>query len=141
MVVIWYSPKIISLTTALDNIPGDDIFLKMDIEVAEYQVIDQIIHNQSRIPIMAIEFHNIRDNHEHYRAIQSLLKHYHIVHTAANNYHTVTDGEKTDLVELTFIRKDIKCEPDNRNITYPRADLDRPQIPENPIISKLIFED
>ena len=77
----------------------------------------------------------------HQNAIKSLLKHYNIVHLTANNYHPLKDGEKADLVELTFVRKDVKCEMEKGNIKYPRKELDQPQIPENPQVKNIIFAD
>ncbi len=41
----------------------DDIFLKMDIEGAEYEILNKDLNTISKkVKYLAIEFHNIKDN-------------------------------------------------------------------------------
>jgi len=110
-----------------------DIFLKMDIEGAEYAVMDQIIDNHQRISGLAIEFHHLDKKAAEFNlAINKLNNHFRIVHIHGNNctpYCTASDFPST--VEVTFVHKAKMPEGAGlQDRKYPRADLDVPNTPE-----------
>ncbi len=100
-------PYDVNLKTALDRVSGNNIFLKMDIEGSEYEIVDQIIFAKERIIGMAVEFHetDIRRN-QFIKTIKDIQNHYEIVHIHANNYASIADDFLPKTLEISFLRKD-----------------------------------
>ncbi|WP_125778642.1 FkbM family methyltransferase [Pseudoalteromonas rubra] len=121
--------------------PEDTVFLKMDIEGAEYQVIDDLCKHADRINVVAAEFHNLDTHTEHFNQfIAAMSERFHVVHIHGNNYGRYVDTiDFPETVEITFINKVLM--PDARPSThsYPVAGLDFPNNPKKPDYS-LAFE-
>jgi hypothetical protein len=86
-----------------------NIFLKVDIEGMEYDVMDDILEFEERIGSMVLEVHHI---HSRFAAFQTLMhslqKYYHIYHIHENNYSDMTSTSGfPDAIELSLVRKDI----------------------------------
>lgn len=114
------------LTTAIDRLDKDNIFLKMDIEGGEYTLTKDICDNQSRIAGMVIEYHGAASTSKHcfLEELPLLTEYYQVVHIHANNSGPVINGFP-DYLELTFLRKDLCTNDQQRLVTYIN-DLDRP---------------
>lgn len=111
---------------AVNNIPGDKIFVKLDIEGAEYSCIDGIVKNENRIIGMTIEFHNINLTNNFFDSIKRLQTGYEIVHMHANNVTSPPEnGLLPHLLEITMVRRDYLDKLEVRNHVY-LCDLDRP---------------
>ena len=121
----------VEMPEILQRIQHDEIFLKMDIEGSEYQLIGDVCQNSQRIIGLAIEFHEVGGaNHERFvRAISDLQERYHIVHVHGNNYSRVTQCSLPDVLEITFIRKDLLAPTVKKKNLYELG-LDHPNNPK-----------
>jgi hypothetical protein len=114
------------LATALERIPGNNIFVKMDIEGGEYTLTRDICNNRLRIMGLVIEYHGAASTSQHcfIEEVPVLCEHYQCVHIHANNSGPVIN-EFPDYLELTFLRRDLCTTTAQRTDTYI-DDLDRP---------------
>ena len=106
-----------------------DIFLKMDIEGAEYKVTEDIINNVERIGYIACEYHHIAENPERFnKTINKLSEHFYLAHIHGNNHGAYsTELDFPDTVELTWVNKNlVPLEPTLSDNSYPISNLDNP---------------
>jgi hypothetical protein len=116
------------------------VFLKMDIEGGEYEVLP--IHPSliESIAGMVVEFHLIDKNWSAFQSIMSaLMQDYFIAHIHGNNFDGYIPGyaiPKT--LEISFVRKDLlESEPIYKETSYPIQGLD---MPCNPKYADLIIK-
>ena len=114
---------------------GHDVFVKMDIEGSEYEIIPDIAKNHPRIRCLVAEFHRLHKRTEEFnQAVRALARHFSIVHVHGNNigpYDETIDFPIT--VETTWVNKDlIKDELGPSTMSYPREGLDSPNTPTKP---------
>ncbi len=128
----------ISVARLLDTtgvVRDHGVFLKMDIEGAEYRLIPEIVSHAKRFGCIVAEFHGLRRKARLFnQSIAMLRGHFDIVHIHGNNYsrYDPTNDFPT-AVEITFVNKALmpgETVPSERE--YPRADLDRPNHPGRP---------
>jgi hypothetical protein len=132
------SPRDITLDAILGaNASGGkhDVFLKMDIEGSEYEIVPDIIRKHIRIRCLAAEFHRLDKRTEEFnQAMRLLAQHFSIVHIHGNNigrYDTTIDFPIS--VEITWVNRDLlECEPGHSTLSYPREELDFPNTPTKP---------
>jgi len=97
---------IISFRDIFSDIVGRDfqrVFLKMDIEGAEYRVLDQILEVSDRLSGMVAEFHDIDLHMDRIEAFVKALP-LRLCHVHCNNYnHLLEDGSPT-AIECSFTR-------------------------------------
>ena len=83
-------------------IKKDNIFLKIDVEGAEYRFLDDLISNQNRISGLVIELH---DCDIHLKKIKEFIRSFdlNLIHIHANNHAPIKleDGLPV-VIELTF---------------------------------------
>ena len=110
-----------------------NVFLKMDIEGSEYEVISDIVQHYHRIRCIAAEFHNLdKSPGDFNKAIRALTQKFCIVHIHANNYGGYHDNFPAT-VEITFINKSLLEQPLLPSThQYPRENLDFPCNPKIP---------
>lgn len=113
------------------DIAGSGIFLKCDIEGAEYDLLPDIITNTKNFTGMAFEFHEI-NNPKNFDALVNFIGKVNqkLVHLHVNNYFYYINGTDCipDILELTFSSADnIIYKP---NLTLPHT-LDQPNNPGN----------
>lgn len=114
------------LSKAVDLLPVQNIFLKLDIEGSEYSCIDDIIENKHKVIGMVIEFHEIENYDRFETSIKKLQKSYDIVHLHANNTLPYPpDGEIPYVMEITLIRKDYVTDNSLRHTVF-LFDFDQP---------------
>ncbi len=124
-----------TLSSILDNIDSQNIFLKIDIEGSEYRIFDEIIANQNRITGVALELH---DCDLHLDRIERFIKTFDLklVHIHANNCdHIKLDDESPTALELTFSKHGKLAD-----IAYLPHKLDMPNRTSAPEI-QLIIQD
>jgi hypothetical protein len=112
-----------------------DVFLKMDIEGSEYEIVPDIIKNHPRIRCLVAEFHRLHKRTEEFnQAIRALARHFSIVHIHGNNIGPYDETINFPItVEITWINKDIlPDEPGPSTMSYPREGLDFPNTPTRP---------
>ena len=106
---------------------GNNAFLKMDIEGAEYAVIPDICKAKNLLG-MAVEFHNLDfpERRISFKStIESISDNYNIVHIHANNYGGINEDGLPHTLEISFLRKDLCSSSEKRYDAYLH-DLDTP---------------
>ena len=93
----------ITLNKILLKIDKNKIFLKIDIEGSEYEILQEILDNQSKILGLAIEFHQCNLNMKN---IINFIEKFNLdlVHIHANNYDKFYDNRIPDILEITFAK-------------------------------------
>ncbi|MEK9570119.1 MAG: FkbM family methyltransferase, partial [Paracoccaceae bacterium] len=93
----------ISFESIMNDADCDNILLKIDIEGAEYKILNQLIEHKSKICGMVIEFHDIPNNLEQ---IKNFIANFDlpVVHVHANNFAPVDINGSAPVMELTFSR-------------------------------------
>ena len=117
----------ISIDKIFNNLPIDaKVFLKIDVEGAEYQLLESIIKVQSRLTSLAIEFHNL--DHDRYLELESFIDSFDLVlsHTHVNISGKINNNTAS-VIELTFVRGLVK---DNKVKKLPHS-LDMDSYPNN----------
>lgn len=107
------------------------IFLKMDIEGSEYNWIKGLSEERLKhFKQIVIEFHGINSNmwfpiyELKVEALQKLSKTHYLIHAHGNNHSHLVCGVP-DVMELTFINKDLFKQPlkyNKRNLPIPNLD-------------------
>ncbi len=104
--------KYCTLKSVLKKIDSNNIFLKIDVEGAEYRFLDTLIENQKRITGLVIELH---DCDIHIGKIRKFIENFNLclVHVHANNYAPIRLDDGLPLVlELTFSGNAELSEPE-----------------------------
>lgn len=117
--------------TQISNANAKNIFIKMDIEKAEYQVFNSIIKTDKMVAGMVVEFHQIDVYSKEFNSIiDKALEKYHIVHIHGNNYGKLIDYiDFPSSVEITFMLKDfVKGPIELSDASYPTIGLDMPNL-------------
>lgn len=117
------------------------VFLKMDIEGGEYDVLDDLMMKSKQIRVIAAEFHNLDTRTAEFNHfIDKILEKFVVVHVHGNNYGAFSETINfPESVELTLVNKDLVDKMEFTNHSYPRKDLDFPNNPRKEDYS-LIFE-
>jgi hypothetical protein len=105
---------------------SSSIVLKVDIEGDEYRILPSITKNAEKFTAIIIEFHNIGVclvNFEKY--VKEISKTHIIEHVHANNFSDLTSCGLPDVMEVTFIRKELH-QSGKKEKRYPIAKLDYP---------------
>lgn len=119
----------------------NNIFLKMDIEGAEYNWLLHISEEQlHKFKQIVIEFHGINDDtwlckhSDKVKCFEKLSKTHYIVHAHGNNYANVTNNIP-DVIELTYINKTYFSNIPELNTDYlPITHIDNPNRYDKPDI-------
>lgn len=106
----------------------DKIFLKIDIEGSEYEILDQINQYKNVITGIVIEFHETSKNMKKIIYFISIIKDVlSLVHIHGNNYSIKSKNQNPEAIELTFFNnKFFKKENRKNNKSYPIKGLDHP---------------
>ncbi len=116
------------------------IFLKIDIEGSEYEILNQIISIQNKIQGIVIEFHNVTQNLDTIK--EFLLKintNLNLVHIHANNYSVKEVNQFPEAIELTISNINLDNQDFEKARDYPLKNLDFPNSKRSPDI-KIAFE-
>jgi hypothetical protein len=113
------------------------LFIKMDIEGAEYETLLNTSHDiYKRISGLVIELHNISPYNAHTISLLNLLSdHFYLIHAHANNsggFITTNDTQIPQVIECSFIRKDPS---DIIDVAYVPNHADKPCDPLLPEIN------
>ena len=111
-----------------------DVFLKMDIEGAEYEIAQDIAKHHERIRCIAGEFHDLdKRTKEFNECFELLTQHFYFLHVHGNNGAPYDDANDfPTCVEITLINKDVL----GKDIFFLTADLPRAglDVPNNPAV-------
>lgn len=120
----------VTLTDVINSLSVEErknILLKIDIEGAEYSILDDIIKHADCLVGFIVEFHGL-EHGENLSKIQSFIERFSLklVHTHVNNYSLGKSNGKTCAIECTFTSYDVKEE---KLLALPH-ELDQPCSPE-----------
>ncbi|MDR2803422.1 MAG: hypothetical protein LBB22_03925 [Treponema sp.] len=114
----------------MSNVKNLSMFIKMDIEGAEYKALPRLSPYFDKINGMAIEFHDLNHRKTFEEITAPLLNNYYIAHIHANNAGGhIINSLLPMVIEITFIHKSM-LPGDVRLSTYkyPIKGLDSPNI-------------
>ena len=113
----------ISIKDIINN--HEDIFLKIDIEGYEYEILSEITRHSKKLISLIVEFHDINLNLDKIKKFIVDNQYLKLIHIHANNFKEVNiDGNPND-IELTFVninKIDIFKKKSQKN--YPIDGLD-----------------
>jgi len=94
-----YKPRFISFNEIISQ-NLNSVFLSIDIEGSEYELLDDIIYFSKNLTGLNIEFHNV---HENLEKIKSFIKRFDLllIHTHINNFGSIVNGTPS-VIELSF---------------------------------------
>ncbi len=138
------SHKVASFTKQIENagLKNKKVFIKMDIEGAEYDAFDDILKHVQNITGLVVEFHFTKTEEmpKAIQLLQNINKDFYLVHLHSNNcVHKKRqfsvqniNGKLTKVLELTFIHKSLvtKAEP-MKDQNFPKT-IDQPNCPLKP---------
>lgn len=114
----------------------NSVFLKMDIELSEFRILDDVLRFARYINGIAIEFHSLDIMWERFVGhINRLKEHYFITHIHGNNFAGCIPNTHTpSTLEMTFIHKSNFSDSavEYNRTDYPLEDLDYPNNPRQP---------
>lgn len=97
--------------SAIKTIPTNSlnkVFLKIDIEGDEYEVLDSLNKEIEKFTGLAIEFHWVSLNFGKFKdLIIKLKKSHNLVYVHANNYSNISKLGIPEVLEISFVRKDL----------------------------------
>ena len=115
-----------------------EIFIKMDIEGAEFKVLNEMNNSKASIIGLAVEFHDINSKSKEFNSIiDGLRKTFYIAHIHGNNYSKINNKSNfPSSVEITFISKKLlKGAIKKSDMKYPIKGLDQPNKHSKPDIN------
>jgi hypothetical protein len=82
------------------------LFLKIDIEGSEYEIVDDLVKHSDNVVALVIEFHNTGLLLPAFvNAMKALQERYEVVHLHANNFGSIGPDNLPEALEVTFVRK------------------------------------
>lgn len=126
----------VSAEEILADCPGSAIWVKMDIEGAEWKTLAHWVAGSHRLAGMVVEFHDVARHADELRRFVAELPDFAVVNTSVNNVGGVMPDATPVLVELTLVRADLITSDPAR----PRRDLNAPNSSLHPTID-LRFRD
>jgi hypothetical protein len=104
------------------------VFLKIDIEGAEYAVLDDVVSVAPRLTGLTMELHSLPAHREGVtRFFCALRPHLVLVHLHANTYEGVDAATGLPrVVEATWLARSLLIEPETAAQALPRPGLDQP---------------
>ena len=115
----------ITLDECISMTNGRKILLKIDIEGDEYKIIEDVYRNSEKIDLLVIEFHQTEKMQiEFSKSIFVLKEFFHLVHIHGNNFDYVSANGIPNVIECTFVNRDLfKGEYEKiRNLPIPKID-------------------
>lgn len=128
-----------TFSDAIARTQANQLFVKMDIEGGEFKCIDEIVAHHDKITGIAIEFHWTWANRPLFKeSIDKLGQYYQIAHIHGTNSGKFGDDLLPDVLEVSYIRRDLTESRTQRQIAY----LSNLDYPVDPLKSDycLIFE-
>lgn len=119
----------VSVSDILREFPDQLIFLKMDIEGAEFEVFDQIVANQDRFTGIAMELHDLHERREEAEKFVAAMTSFSLVALHANNWGGRNRNGDPHCLEMTLVQNRFVV-PDETAIVpmMPPNDLNTAEI-------------
>ncbi len=133
------SPSSITWPSLIAEVPAEareagGVFVKMDIEGAEYEVLPEVLRDAHALSGMVIEFH---DCDRHWDAFVALmdraLRDFVVVHVHGNNWRPLIPGTAIPTtLEVSLLHRRLVPAAEPRDASYPLPGLDQPCHPDHP---------
>ena len=125
--------EMLQMVQSFKMLPDNSVFIKVDIEGSEYDILEPLLDNKNKINGLTIEFHNLKHLWEVFLYVTSLLKRdFEIIHIHANNVGGYIPGTIVPaFLEISFIKRELLSLSELESINdqnYPLAHLDKPNI-------------
>ena len=124
-----------NLKKTIERIKEKPIFLKIDIEGYEYEILDEIILNSQFLSGMVIEFHNCDLQKDTIKSFMGNFK-LKLVHLHVNNWGIINSKRFPSSIELTFSPEEYNQNIKDEKYSFPTV-LDQPC---NPLFQDLPIE-
>jgi Methyltransferase FkbM domain len=110
------------------------VFVKMDIEGSEYDVLDDLLRHSQNIVAIAAEFHDVDTRPDRFNSfLEKIKRDFHIVHIHGNNMGGIAAFNFPAAPEISFLNKRFfNSTPLPSRLEYPVAGLDHPNHPRFP---------
>ena len=121
-----------TINLCFEKIHADkNVFIKMDIEGAEYRALPQLLAFSPRIHMLAIEFHETAPHRKKFEEIiKALQEYFEIVHIHGNNDGGVAEDGLPETLEITMLNKMLLKYPLTYRNVLPIPNLDAPNAAE-----------
>jgi hypothetical protein len=124
----------VDVKTIMARIPcSRRIFVKMDIEGAEYRILADLADASERIVGLVVEYHDLdilRSNFENFHA--RLAAHYDVAHIHTNNVGGLAPDGFPNILEITYDHKSIVGHALRSDNDYPLPQVDKPNAVDLP---------
>lgn len=112
-----------SLWQVLADATDGEVFVKLDIEGGEYQLMGTLLAYKERITSLVIEFHLVGENLNRIERFIDLFDSHVLTFVRANNAGGMDDQGLPRLLELTWTRKDLYHEgvPSNTDLEFQKV--------------------
>jgi hypothetical protein len=112
---------------------GGPIVVKMDVEGAEYDILEPLLEFQTAIVGIIVEFHNLDTRYDAFTGlIGKCQQHFDITHLHANNCDAVTINALPKVLEATLMRRDLGAECQKWQGETYYLSIDAPNDPTRP---------
>ena len=101
----------IGIDAVLAKYHDRQLFLKIDIEGMEYEILDTLMTFHSQISGLAVEFHNVNADRRFQPLVARIQQHLWISHMHVNNADGLIVDGLPRLLEITFVSKEIVANP------------------------------
>jgi hypothetical protein len=117
-----------SVSTILSRIPAErQIFVKMDIEGAEYRILGDLARCADRVLGLVIEFHDLDILRPQFEALHTgLAANYDVTHVHVNNAGGLGPDGFPAILEITYERRLAAGGKPSQASRYPLVGVDRP---------------
>ena len=128
----------LSIGDLLDRLPagsGHHVFVKLDIEGDEYDIVPEIVRRAPMFSGLVIEWHALDHRWGAFsQCMDALREHFDVVHVHGNNYRPLIPGTSVPAVlEMSLAHKAlVGARPLSSGSTYPIEGLDWPCNPARP---------
>lgn len=126
-------PGVVSFPDMLDRMDVDQIFLKMDVEGAEFHLADDIYNNAHRVTGITGEYHYTCKFREMFLdQMRRFNEKFYIIHVHYNNGAVLCDDNLPNVLEFTLLRRDLYDGPVVQRFNSYLPELDQPNDPNQP---------
>ena len=120
----------VTIDTIMQRTGSASVFLKIDIEGAEYRILSELDQYSTKILGLVIEFHDTWPFRDVFISkMRALLTNYAVVHIHPNNFAGVAVDGLPEVMEITLLRRDYISDFSFKKVSSA-IDLDRPNNPK-----------
>jgi hypothetical protein len=127
-------PEMFKTVHNFNDLPENSVYIKMDIEQSEYDILEDLLEHSAKINGIAIEFHDLKHFWGDFKILlEKLGKDFEIIHIHGNNCCGYIPGtEIPNFIEITYMKRNLLSPEELKAINnqkYPLEGLDKPNLP------------